>query len=202
MKEKILYKSNSFSINVFTFFFGFIFFGLMFWLTSSSLPTTNQNDMVAKLIIEIIFATGALGSLFYFLKTQTIKITEDYLKISYLFLPISKKILLEDIVGFSQISKPVKYSKGLFDKQKTIHNIFETKIILKENIIVKTMSIDNFELKEVQKIIEKIKRGESKFTSRNLNFVEFVFQNITMVLFLIICLVLIIGLSNALINKS
>ena len=202
MKEKILYKSNSFSINVFTFFFGFILFGLMFWLTSSSLPTTNQNDMVTKLIIEIIFATGALGSLFYFLKTKTIKITEDYLKISYLFLPISKKILLEDIVGFSQISKPVKYSKGLFDKQKTIHNIFETKIILKENIIVKTTSIDNFELKEVQKIVEKIKRGESNFTSRNLNFVEFVFQNITMVLFLIICLVLIIGLSNALINKS
>lgn len=157
--------------------------------------------MVVKLIIEIIFVAGALGSLFYFLKTQVVKITMDYLKISYQFLPFSRKILLTDILKFSQTSKPVKYSSGIFEKQKTIHNIFETTIFLKENITVKTMSLDNTEYKEILRLVEKIKRGEGNINQRKTNFAHFVFENFSMILFLIICCILVFGLSNALLNN-
>lgn len=203
MKEKVIYKSNSFSVNLFIFFLGFIFFSLMIWLTFNSLKNHQDNDTrIAVYIIDSIFLVCSLGSLFYFLKTQIVKITENHLIVSYQFLPFSRKILIDNIKSFKQASKPVKYSRGLFYTVETVHTIFETFIILKNNKEVKTYALNDFEFNEVRKLVEKIKRGEGSLNVDKLTTVEFVFQNLSIILFLIICLFLILGLSNALINES
>ncbi|MCU7618520.1 hypothetical protein NZ698_15080 [Chryseobacterium sp. PBS4-4] len=164
MKDKVIYKSNSFSINVFIFFLGFIFFSLAIWLTFTSLKNhQDDNSRIVVYVIDFIFLIGSLGSLFYFLKTQIIKVTENYLILSYQFLPFSRKILINQIKGFKQKSKPVKYSKGLFDKAETVHTIFETFIILKNNEKIRTYSLTDFEFYEVRKLVEKIKRGIGHF---------------------------------------
>ena len=201
MKDKIIYKSSSFSINLVVFFIGFIFFSLMIGLTYRSLEQNHDADSkIAVYIIDSIFLLVASGSLFYFLKTQVIKITPNYLIVSYQFLPFSRKISLEDIRDFKQIPRPVKYSKG-FEKQTTVYTIFETFIILKNDKEIRTYALNDFEFREVRKLIEKIKRKEGTFEVKTLTPSEFVFQNLSVILFLIICLFLIAGLSNALINK-
>lgn len=202
MKDKVIYKSNSFSINLFLFFLGFIFFSLMIVLTFKSLERNLDTDSkIAVYIIDSIFSLGALGALFYFLKTQIIKVTENNLIVSYQFLPFSKKISLEEIKEFKQVPKPVKYSKG-FDKPTTVYTMFETFIILNNNKKIRTYALNDFEFKEVRKLIEKIKRKEGDFEMDTFATTQFLFQNLSIVLFLIICLFLIFGLSNALINNS
>lgn len=201
MKEKVLYKSNSFSINLCIFFLGFVFFSLMIWYTFNSLE--NNQDKYSKIavyVIDFIFLLGSIGSLFYFLKTQIIKITENHLIVAYQFLPFSKKVLINNIKNFKQIPKPVKYSNG-FEKPQTIYTIFETSIILKSNNDIKTYALNDFEFKEVKKLVEKIKRREGEFEAIKLSTSEFISRNFSILLFLIICLILIVGLSNALINK-
>jgi len=184
------------------FFLGFVFFSLMIWLTFDSLKNNQDKDStIIVYVIDLIFLIFSLGSLFYFLKTQIIKVTENHLIVSYQFLPFSKKVLLNDINGFKQIPKPVKYSKG-FEKPQTIYTIFETFIILKNKNDIKTYALDDFEFNEVRKLVEKIKRREGKLEVKKLTTVEFIFQNFSVILFLIICLILVLGLSNALINNS
>lgn len=201
MKDKIIYKSSSFSINLVVFFIGFIFFSLMIGLTYQSLEQNRDADSkIAVYIIDSIFLLVASGSLFYFLKTQVIKITPNYLIVSYQFLPFSRKISLEDIRDFKQIPRPVKYSKG-FENQTTVYTIFETFIILKNDKEIRTYALNDFEFREVRKLIEKVKRKEGTFEVKTLTTSEFVFQNLSVILFLIICLFLIAGLSNALINN-
>ncbi|WP_415326186.1 hypothetical protein [Chryseobacterium sp. MMS23-Vi53] len=202
MKDKIIYKSNSFSINLVIFFLGFILFSLIAGYIFKSLERNSDADSkIAVYILDSIFLIFALGSLFYFLKTQIIKITKNYLIISYQFLPFSRKILLEDIKKFKQIPRPVKYSKG-FDKPTTFYTIFETLIILKNGKEIRTYALSDFEFIEVRKLMEKLKRNEGTFEVDKLTTAEFIFRNLSVVLFLIICLILIIGLSNALINNS
>lgn len=173
----------------------------MIGLTYRSLEQNQDGDSkIAVYIIDSIFLLFASGSLFYFLKTQIIKVTPNYLIVSYQFLPFSRKISHEDIRGFKQIPRPVKYSKG-FEKQTTVYTIFETFIILKNDKKIRTYALNDFEFREVRKLIEKIKRKEGTFEVKTLTTSEFVFQNLSVILFLIICLFLIAGLSNALINK-
>lgn len=174
----------------------------MIVFTYRSLEQNADTDSkIAVYIIDFIFLVVASGSLFYVLKTQIIKITQNYLIVSYQFLPFSRKILLEDIKGFKQIPKPVKYSKG-FEKPTTVYTIFETFIFLKNGKEIRTYALTDFEFKEVRKLVEKIKRKEGDIEGKALTPAEFVFQNLSVILFLIICLLLIIGLSNALINIS
>lgn len=202
MKDKIIYKSNSFSINLFVFFLGFILFSLMMAYTYSSLDQNSDTDSkIAVYMIDSVFLLIALGSLFYFLKTQIIKITSNELIVSYQFLPFSRKISLEDIMGFKQIPRPVKYSKG-FEKPKTVYTVFETFIILKNGKEIRTYALNDSEFREVRKLVEKIRRKEGNLEVDPLTTGEFVFQNLSVILFLIICLFLIAGLSNALINNS
>lgn len=174
----------------------------MIGLTFRSLQRNSDTDSkIAVYIIGSIFLLGALASLFYFLKTQIIKITESDLIVSYQFLPFSRKVLLDSIKEFKQTPKPVKYSKG-FEKSKTIYTMFETFIILKNGSTIRTYALNDFEFEEIKKLVEKIKRKEGKLKVNSLTTAEFIFQNLSMVLFLIICLFLILGLSNALINNS
>lgn len=163
----------------------------------------QKNESGSRIIIFIIllgFTFGSLGCLFYFLKTQIIRLTKKHLIISYQFLPFSKKILIEDIVRFNQIPKPVTFSRNLFDKGTIIHTMFETSVNLKNGKSIKTYSLNEFDFNEIRKLIEKVKRGESKIKIEKLTTRELIFQNLTVILFSIIMLILIIGLSNALIN--
>lgn len=198
----MLYKSNSFSINLFIFFLGFIFFSLMTVLIFDALKNIKNNESkIVPHIIVSIFLFFALASLFYFLRTQIIIVTKNHLIVSYQFLPFSKKVLLDDIQGFKQTPKPVKYSRGLFEKQKIVYTMFETFIILKNDLKIRTYSLNDFEFNEIRKLVEKIKRGEGKYETEKSTGANFVFQNFSIILFLIICLFLVFGLSNALINK-
>lgn len=200
MKEKVLYKTNSLSINLFIFFFGFVFFSFTIWYLFNTLKTNKEeDDIIAVYILSSIFSIGTLGCLFYFFKTQIIKLTDKSLIISYQFLPSSKKILIEDILGFTQTAKPIIYSNSLFDKGSTVHTIFETFINLKNGKKIKTYSLSEYDFKEVRKLVEKIKRGESKFEIIKLSTIEFLVQNLSVLLFLIVCLILIAVLSEALI---
>lgn len=172
----------------------------MIWLTTKGLNNTvDKNTRVAIYVIDFVFLIFSLGSLYYFLKTQIVTLTNKHLIISYQFLPFSKKVLIEDIIGFIQIPKQVTYSNNLFDKGSKIHTIFETFINLKNGKKIKTYSLSNYDFKEIQKLTEKIKRGESKFQVEKISNIELVIQNIPMILFLIMTLILIAGLSNALI---
>lgn len=174
----------------------------MIWFTFDSLKNNEDEDTkIIMYVIDFIFFLGSIGSLYYFLKTQIIKITINHLIVSYQFLPFSQKVLIDDIEGFKQIAKPVKYSKG-FDTPQTVHTIFETFIILKNKNDIKTYALNDFEFKEVRRLVEKIKRKEGKLEVKKLTAVEFIFQNLSIIIFLIICLILILGLSNALINKT
>lgn len=170
--------------------------------TYSSLEQHSDTDSkIAVYMIDSVFLLIALGSLFYFLKTQIIKITHNDLIVSYQFLPFSRKISLEDITGFKQIPRPVKYSKG-FEKSKTVYTVFETFIILKNGKEIRTYALNDSEFREVRKLVEKIRRKEGNLEVDPLTTGEFAFQNLSVILFLIICLFLIAGLLNALMNNS
>ncbi len=200
MKEKVIYKSSSFSLNLFILFLGFVFFSLMIWLCIDSLKTNkDEDDIIAVYTISSVFFIGAIGCLFYFLSTQIIKLTNKNLIISYQFLPFSKKILIDDIVNFKQKSLPVKHSRYLFDKGKTVHNFFETLIDLENGGVIKIYSLNEFDFKEIQKLIGKIRRGESTLQVEKISKIELVIQNIPLILFLIMLVILIGGLSNALV---
>jgi len=134
---------------------GFIFFSLITGYIYHSLEIHPDDD--SKIVVYIlisIFLIGALGSLFYFLKTEIMKATQDNLIISCQFLPFSKKILIEDIKEFKQLPKPVKYSDG-FGKPKTVYTIFETSIILKNRKEIKTYALNDSEFIEVKKLMRK-----------------------------------------------
>ena len=200
MKEKVIYKSSSFSLNLFIFFLGFVFFNLMIWLTTKGLNSNiDKNARIAMYVIDFVFLIFSLGSLYYFLKTQIVKLTNKHLIISYQFLPFSKKILIEDIKGFIQTQKSIIYSNRLFDKGLEIYTIFEIFINLKDGKKIKTYSLSDYDYKEIQKLTEKIKRGEGKFQVEKISNIELVIKNIPMILFLIMMFILIGGLSNALI---
>ncbi len=172
----------------------------MIWLTTKGLNNNiDKNARIAMYVIDFVFLIFSLGSLYYFLKTQIVKLTNKHLIISYQFLPFSKKILIEDIKGFIQTSKPVTYSNSLFDKGSKIHTIFETLINLKNGEKIKTYSLNDYDFKEIMKLTEKIKRGESKFQVEKISNIELVIQNIPMIMFLVMMLILIGGLYNALI---
>lgn len=200
MKEKVIYKSSSFSLNLFIFFLGFVFFSLTIWFLLNSLKTNkDEDDIIAVYTISSVFFIGAIGCLFYFLKTQIIKLTNKNLIISYQFLPFSKKLLIDDIVNFKQKPLPVKHSRYLLDKGKTVHNFFETLIDLEDGGVIKIYSLSEFDFKEIQRLIETIRRGESKFHAEKISNFELVTQNIPLILFLIMMVILIGGLSNALV---
>jgi len=200
LKEKVIYKSSSFSLNLFIFFLGFVFFNLMIWLTTKGLNSNiDKNARIAMYVIDFVFLIFSLGSLYYFLKTQIVKLTNKHLIISYQFLPFSKKILIEDIKGFIQTQKSIIYSNRLFDKGLEIYTIFEIFINLKDGKKIKTYSLSDYDYKEIQKLTEKIKRGEGKFQVEKISNIELVIKNIPMILFLIMMFILIGGLSNALI---
>jgi len=172
----------------------------MIWLTIKGLnDVVDKNTRIAIYVVDFVFLAFSLGSLFYFLKTQVVKLTNKHLIISYQFLPFSTKALIDDIIGFTQTPKPVTYSNSLFDEGSKIHTIFETFINLKNGDKIKTYSLNEFDFKEVRKLTEKIKRGEGKFEINKMTKIEFIIENIPILMFLIICLILIFGLSNALI---
>ena len=202
MKEKVIYKSSSFSLNLFIFFLGFVFFSLTIWFLFNSLKTNkDKDDIIAVYTLSSIFFIGALGCLFYFLKTQIVKLTNKNLIISYQFLPLSKKLLIDDIVNFKQKPLPVKHSRYLFDKGSTVHTFFETLVKLNNGKMIKTYSLSDYDFKEIQKLIEKIRRGENKLQVEKISNIELVIQNIPMIMFLVMMIILIGGLSNALIFK-
>lgn len=200
MKEKVLYKTNSLSINLFIFFFGFVFFSLIIWYLFNTLKTNKEDDdIIAVYILSSIFSIGALGCLFCFFKTQIIKLTNKSLIISYQFLPFSKKILIEDIVNFKQKPLPVKRSRYLFDKGTTVHTFFETLVKLKNDKEIKIYSLSEFDFKKIRRLMEKIERGQNQLEVDELAPVDFFSQNLSIIMFLIMMLILIGGLSKALI---
>lgn len=200
MKERVLYKTNPLSINLFIFFFGFVFFSLIIWYLFNTLKINNEdNDIIVFYVIISIFSIGSLGCLFYFLKTQIIKLTNNSLIISYQFLPFSKIIPIEDIEKLSQEPRPVKYSRYAFDKGTTVHTFFETFVSLRNGEIIKTYSISEFEFKEIKKILDKFEINESLVEFKRQTSKQIISQNLSIILFLIMILILIAGLSNALI---
>ena len=179
-----------------------MFFSLTIWFLFNSLKTNkDKDDIIAVYTLSSIFFIGALGCLFYFLKTQIVKLTNKNLIISYQFLPLSKKLLIDDIVNFKQKPLPVKHSRYLFDKGSTVHTFFETLVKLNNGKMIKTYSLSDYDFKEIQKLIEKIRRGENKLQVEKISNIELVIQNIPMIMFLVMMIILIGGLSNALIFK-
>ena len=206
MKQKILYKSNPIStMNVF-FVIGIVFCGLMIKLALNSFISQNNGvfkisntvEFYSFLAIIIVFLVTILGALFYLLKIQILRLTNEHLVLSYLFFPYKIKIKFDDIKQIRQISKEVKTSGTLFSEGTHITNSFETYIDLENGKSIKTYALNKYEYQEVLKLIRKLKTGEGKLEDCKLPRILYFIENISAFLFLILALVLITGLSNAL----
>jgi len=192
-------------MNVF-FVIGIIFCGLMIKLALNSFISQNNGvfkisntvEFYSFLAIIIGFLVIILGALFYLLKIQILRLTNEHLVLSYLFFPYKIKIKFDDIKQIRQISKEVKTSGTLFSEGIHITNSFETYIDLENGKSIKTFALNKYEYQEVLKLIRKLKTGEGKLEDFKLSRILYFIENISAFLFLILALVLIIGLSNAL----
>ena len=192
-------------MNVF-FVIGIIFCGLMIKLALNSFISQNNGvfkisntvEFYSFLAIIIVFLVTILGALFYLLKIQILRLTNEHLVLSYLFFPYKIKIKFDDIKQIRQISKDVKTSGTLFSEGTHITNSFKTYIDLENGKSIKTYVLNKYEYQEVLKLIRKLKTGEGKLEDCKLSFIFFFIENISAFLFLILALVLIIGLSIAL----
>ena len=191
-------------MNIF-FVIGIVFCGLMIKLALNSFISQNNGvfkisntvEFYSFLTIIIGFLVIILGALFYLLKIQILRLTNEHLVLSYLFFPYKIKIKFDDIKQIRQISKEVKTSGTLFSEGTHITNSFETYIDLENGKSIKTYALNKYEYQEVLKLIRKLKTGEGKLEDWKLPRILYFIENISAFLFLILALVLITGLSNA-----
>lgn len=192
-------------MNVF-FVIGIVFCGLMIKLALNSFISQNNGvfkisntvEFYSFLAIIIVFLVIILGALFYLLKIQILRLTNEHLVLSYLFFPYKIKIKFDDIKQIRQISKEVKTSGTLFSEGIHITNSFETYIDLENGKSIKTFALNKYEYQEVLKLIRKLKTGEGKLEEHKQSWIIFLLENFIALVFLILVLVLTIGLSNAL----
>ena len=195
-------------MNVF-FVIGIVFFGLMIKLALNSFISQNNGvfkisntvEFYSFLAIIIVFLVTILGALFYLLKIQILRLTNEHLVLSYLFFPYKIKIKFDDIKQIRQISKEVKTSGTLFSEGTHITNSFETYIDLENGKVIKTFALNKYEFQEVLKLLRKLKTCEGKLNAYKLPKILFLIENISAILFIIIFLVIVSGLSYNLLFK-
>ena len=195
-------------MNVF-FVIGIIFCGLMIKLALNSFISQNNGvfkisntvEFYSFLAIIIVFLVTILGALFYLLKIQILTLTNEHLVLSYLFFPYKIKIKFDDIKQIRQISKEVKTSGTLFSEGTHITNSFETYIDLENGKSIKTFALNKYEFQEVLKLLRKLKTCEGKLNAYKLPKILFLIENISAILFIIIFLVIVSGLSYNLLFK-
>ena len=195
-------------MNVF-FVIGIIFCGLMIKLALNSFISQNNGvfkisntvEFYSFLAIIIVFLVTILGALFYLLKIQILTLTNEHLVLSYLFFPYKIKIKFDDIKQIRQISKEVKTSGTLFSEGTHITNSFETYIDLENGKSIKTFALTKYEFQEDLKLLMKLKTCEGKLNAYKLPKILFLIENISAILFIIIFLVIVSGLSYNLLFK-
>ena len=127
--------------------------------------------------------------------------TKENLVLSYLFFPYKIKIKFDEIKQIRQISKEVKTSGTLFSEGIHLTNSFETYIDLENGKVIKTFALNKYEFQEVLKLLRRLKTGEGKLNSFKLPKILFLIENISAILFIIIFLVIVSGLSYNLLFK-
>ena len=188
-------------MNIF-FVIGIIFCALMIKLISNSnFSLNNSEEFYVVLVCISFFGILILGSLYYLLKTQILTMTKENLVLSYLFFPYKIKVKFDEIKQIRQISKEVKTSGTFFSEGIHLTNSFETYIDLENGKVIKTFALNKYEFQEVLKLLRKLKTGEGKLNSFKLPKILFLIENISAILFIIIFLVIVSGLSYNLLFK-
>ena len=197
--EQIIYKTRPRLFILCTTLLGFLFFGLLFWLTYSS---AKNNFNYLTISILTMFAAFSLMSLFYLLTIKTIKLKNQSIDVSYFLLPFKKTIMFKDIKNIEQKTKAIKALYGVAFKTRYIYSDHSTIINLTDNKSIKLNSIGQLDFKDFYKTYNKIKRGEGKIKEQKNSFSIYVIDNLDGILWLLFLLILTVGLGYGMLTRQ
>ncbi len=178
---------------------GFVFFGLLFWLTKSSIK--DKNNLVA-IAVMTVFAGLSLLSLFYLFSLRTLRLTSDNIEITWLLLPFRQTYSFKDITNITQTKKVISALYGVSWTARYIYTDVTTKINLADKKIIKLNSIGELDFEEFYKTFNKIKRGEGKIKTQRKSFLLYLLDNVDGLLWVIILIILTSGLAYGLLTRN
>lgn len=195
----IIFKTRPRLFLLSAYFIGSIFCDLLFLLVWQ----TGKLDLVTIPFL-VLFATGSLTLLFYFLKTRTIRLQEEKLIVSYFILPIKKEFSLENIRGISQKAKKVEGMVGPTSFSKSyIYTDIITTLTLSDKTEIKLNSVGGADFGELEDLFFKLKRreGKIKIPQRKKRILLYVLDNIDGIIWVILLFVVTIGLTYGLLTR-
>ena len=193
--NQIVYKTSPRLFTLCMPFLGFLFFGLLAWLAWSS----NKERKTLILIVLTVFIIGSLLSFYYFISTRIVKLANDRIFISYIFLPFHKTLLFSQIKDITQKSKEVS-SKNYFSYGFSFTEL-STKIEINGNKEIKLNTIAPMDFEELKKGFNKMKNGNHQFASPKKSFLLYFLDNLDGIVWVVVAMVVTIGLAHGLITR-
>lgn len=197
--DKTIYKTSPRLIISSMTWLGFIFFGLLFWLTKSGI-TDDYNTAV--ITVMVVFAGLSLICLFYFVSIKTLKLTTDSFEIKWLLLPFRQAYSLNDISSITQTKKAISAVYGVAWTSRYIYTDITTIINLTDKRTIKINSVGELDFEELRKVFEKLKRGEGKVKVQRKNIMLYLLDNIDGLFWVILLIILTTGLAYGLLTRS
>ncbi|KXX67444.1 hypothetical protein [Flammeovirga sp. SJP92] len=150
--EKSIYKTKPRLTLIGSYMMSVCFFGAFLWLCFDGL---NNETKLFIIPLSICFGVLLLVSLYYLISIKILRLTEDYLYVSYLFLPSMKRIALNDIFSIKQDKKKTHLgarSKFSFYQVKTY-------IKIKNLNTIKVDMVGKADFEEFYSAYRKVKSG-------------------------------------------
>lgn len=161
--EQIIYKTKPRLFVLSLTLLGSVFFGLLFWLTWTSI--TDKSDLLVWTILSFFFL-GSLTCFYFFIAIRTVQLTNDGVIISYILLPLKQTYLFSDIKSITQKSKKVEtllegtYSTNF--KTTYLYTDLVTTFDFADKKQIKLNSIGQLDYQEFVDRFNKLKRREGK----------------------------------------
>jgi hypothetical protein len=193
--NEVVYRTMPRLFIISMYFLGFVFFGLLTWLTWTMLSVSKSWIV---LFLTGLFSITSLLSFYYFISIKIAKLTTSEVIIAYLFLPIQNRFLLSEIGDISQKTKTID-TKSPFSVGFSFASV-TTNFELSNNKILKVSSIGNMEFEELKKGFNKLKNGNHHYIAPKQSFLLYLLDNLDGLLWVVVTLVVTIGLGHALLN--
>ncbi|SEP45992.1 hypothetical protein [Mucilaginibacter sp. OK283] len=195
---EVLYKSSPKLFIISVTFLGAALFALLSWLAWSQYVIAKGK---MALFFFLLFLAVSLVFFYLFITVKRVKLTADSLIISYFLLPFKNSFSFSEVKSVSQNSKKIEALVGSSRQMATIFVNVTTTFNFTDGRQIKLNSIGELDFDIFVVVFNKLKRKEGKVRKPKWDGILYLIDNFSGISWLILLVVLICGLSYALITK-
>ena len=188
---KIVYRTFPRLFTLSTSLFGSIFFALIDYLIWKD---SNNNPSLIIVILFIFFLILSFVSFYFFITLRILNLTDAGIQIAYFFFPVKKIFLFSEIKTISQKVSEVDNSNS---RGSYSYTTITTTIDFHNGKKIKISTLSQSDYQEILKGFYKLKGGGYYMPSKK-NFILYLLENISDIIWTIFFLIITIGLSHAL----